>query len=102
MRSGPTTTGAARQTHPQYHLKLLLDRIGVGRGEVQALALVGPVGSSPARGRAVANAMTAADFSDKWRRFKPAERRLSGIRAGRAARSGGGSAGDRAGAARGA
>jgi ATP-dependent helicase/nuclease subunit B len=33
------------------------------------------------RGRAVANAMTASDFSDKWSRLPPRERRLTGIRA---------------------
>ena len=45
------------------------------------MASVGPRGVAAARGRAVANAMTGADFSDKWNGLKPAERRLTGIRA---------------------
>ena len=69
------------ESHPQYHLKLLLDRIGVGRGEVSAWRGGGRAASPAVRGRAIANAMTAADFSDKWSRLPPRERRLTGIRA---------------------
>ena len=68
-------------THPQYHLKLLLDRIGVAREEVRPWPVSGRAASTAARGRAVAHAMTGADFSDRWNSLKPAERRLSGIRA---------------------
>ena len=32
---GPDERGRAEETHPQFHLKVLLDRIGVARGEVQ-------------------------------------------------------------------
>jgi len=73
--------GPAEETHPQYHLKLLLDRMGIARPEVEQWRRGGRSASSAVRGRAVANAMTAADFSDKWNGLKPAERRLSGIRA---------------------
>src|SRR5207237_4600803 len=52
----------------------------VARGEVQPWRLSGGAASSPARGRAIANAMAAPDFSHKWETLKPAERRLSGIR----------------------
>jgi len=73
--------GRAEETHPQYHLKLLLDRMDVARGEV-AVWPSGGRGASPAvRGRAIAHAMTAADFSDKWNALPPRERRLTGIRA---------------------
>jgi ATP-dependent helicase/nuclease subunit B len=77
---GPDENGRGQATHPQYHLKLLLDRLGVARGEVQPWRWSGRAASSPARGRAVANAMAAPDFSHKWETLKPAERRLSGIR----------------------
>ena len=73
--------GRAEETHPQYHLKLLLDRMGIARPEVEQWRRGGRSASPAVRGRAVANAMTAADFSDKWSGLKPAERRLSGIRA---------------------
>lgn len=78
---GPDEHGRAEQTHPQYHLKLLLDRIGVARGEVETWPASGRAASPAVRARAVANAMTAADFSDRWSALKPAERRLSGVRA---------------------
>ena len=77
---GPDENNRGEATHPQYHLKLLLDRLGVGREEVQIWRWSGLAASSPARGRAVANAMAAPDFSHKWETLRPAERRLNGIR----------------------
>ena len=78
---GPDEQGKGEPAHPQYHLKLLLDRIGVARGEVAYWKGRARVASPAVRGRAVAHAMTAADFSDKWSRLPPRERRLGGIRA---------------------
>lgn len=78
---GPDDQGRGEQSHPQYHLKLLLDRIGVARAEVRLWPRLGIAASPPQRARAVANAMTSAEFSEKWMGLKPAERRLSGIRA---------------------
>ncbi|MEO7814167.1 MAG: double-strand break repair protein AddB, partial [Sphingomicrobium sp.] len=75
----PDDDGRGEQSHPQYHLKLLLDRIDVARGEVRLWRGGGRAASPAVRGRAVANAMTAADFSDKWSRLPPPERRLTGI-----------------------
>ena len=77
---GPDDSGRSEQTHPQFHLKLLLDRIGVARGEVALWPSAGRAASPAVRSRAVAHAMTAADFSDKWNNLRPAERRLTGIR----------------------
>jgi ATP-dependent helicase/nuclease subunit B len=77
---GPDDKDRGERTHPQFHLKLLLDRMGIGRDEVEQWPSSGPLASPAVRGRAVANAMTVADFSDKWSGLKPAERRLTGIR----------------------
>ena len=77
---GPDENGRGEASHPQFHLKLLLDKLGVGRGEVRPWRWSGRAASSPARGRAVANAMAASDYSHKWATLKPAQRRLSGIR----------------------
>jgi ATP-dependent helicase/nuclease subunit B len=77
---GPDEDGRGEPTHPQYHLKLLLDRIGVARDEVQRWRWSGRAASPPARSRAVANAMAASDFSHKWETLRPGERRLGGIR----------------------
>jgi len=77
---GPDEDGRGEATHPQFHLKLLLDRIGVGRGEVQRWRWSGRAASPPARSRAVANAMAAPEYSHKWKDLRPSERRLGGIR----------------------
>ena len=76
---GPDEDGRGEATHPQFHLKLFLERLGVARGEVQQWRWPGTPTSSPARARAVANAMAASEFSHKWETLPPAQRRLSGI-----------------------
>ncbi len=77
---GPDELSRREESHPQYHLKRLLERIGVARDEVQPWRAGGRASSSAARGRAVTNAMVAPQFSDKWTTLEPAERRLTGIR----------------------
>jgi ATP-dependent helicase/nuclease subunit B len=72
--------GSEDATHPQYHLKLLLDRMGIARAEVKRWRWSGRAASSPARARAVANAMAAPQFSHKWEKLPPAQRRMSGIK----------------------
>jgi ATP-dependent helicase/nuclease subunit B len=76
---GPDERRRGEATHPQFHLKLLLERIGVSRDEVQRWRWSGRASSPPARSRALANAMAAPRFSHKWETLRPAERRLSGI-----------------------
>ena len=77
---GPDENGRGEATHPQFHLKLLLDRLGIARAEVMKWRWSGGANSSPARACAVANAMAAPGFSHKWETLRPAERRLSDIR----------------------
>ena len=77
---GPGENGRGETTHPQFHLKLLLDRMGIGRGEVMRWRYSGAAASSPLRARAVANAMASPDYSQKWEALRPDKRRLSGIR----------------------
>jgi ATP-dependent helicase/nuclease subunit B len=69
------------ETHPQFHLKLLLERMGVGRGEVRSWrGGSGPDGGA-ARGRAIANALAPAQFTGRWTMLKAEDRRLSGVEA---------------------
>ena len=68
------------ETHPQFHIKLLLDRMGVGRREIQNWRWGGGRDAPAARSRAIANAMTPAAFSAKWQKLQPSERRLTGVR----------------------
>jgi ATP-dependent helicase/nuclease subunit B len=69
------------ETHPQFHLKLLLDRMGVGRGEVERWRWGGGRDAPAIRSRAIANAMAPAFHTSKWQDLRPAERRLTGVRA---------------------
>ncbi len=74
-------TKRAIETHPQFHLKMLLDGLSVGREEVTAWRWGGGRDAPAARSRAVANAMAPPLFTGKWQTLRPAERRLSGVRA---------------------
>jgi ATP-dependent helicase/nuclease subunit B len=69
------------ETHPQFHLKLLLDRMDVGRDEVERWRWGGGRDAPAVRSRAVANAMAPAFYTAKWQELRPTERRLTGIRA---------------------
>lgn len=71
----------AIETHPQFQLKLLLDRMSVGRGEVVPWRRGGGRDAPAARSRAIANAMAPPAFTQKWQDLKPADRRLTGVRA---------------------
>lgn len=71
----------AIETHPQFHLKLLLDRMSVARREVAPWRRGGGRAAPAGRSRAVANAMAPAQFTEKWQGLRPSERRLSGVRA---------------------
>ena len=77
---GPGDDGRGEETHPQYHLKRLLERIGAAREGVRVWPGGGRASSPAVRGRAVAHAMVAAEYSDRWTSLAPAERRLTGIR----------------------
>jgi ATP-dependent helicase/nuclease subunit B len=69
------------ETHPQFHLKLLLDGMSVGAGEVRSWRWGGGRDSPAVRSRAIANAMAPAFYTSKWQGLKPGERRLTGVRA---------------------
>ncbi len=77
---GPDERGRGEQTHPQYHLKLLLERIAIARGEVEPWRYSGRSGSPSTRARAVVNAMSAPDYSHKWQQLPSRHRRLTGTR----------------------
>ncbi|MBU3078346.1 PD-(D/E)XK nuclease family protein [Sphingomonas quercus] len=71
----------ALETHPQFHLKLLLDRMGVGRAEVMTWRGAGGPRAPASRTRAIANALAPARFTAKWQELPPAARGLPGVRA---------------------
>lgn len=71
----------AIEVHPQYHLKLLLERMGVGRAEVSIWREGSEYDAASSRSRTIANALAPADFTGKWTELPLAERRLTGVRA---------------------
>ncbi|MBY9061493.1 double-strand break repair protein AddB [Sphingomonas yunnanensis] len=71
----------AIEVHPQFHLKLLLERIGAARGEVTRWGAASEQDAGAARGRAIANALAPAAFTGKWTRLDAADRRLAGVEA---------------------
>lgn len=71
----------ALETHPQFHLKLLIDRIGVQRGEIETWRVATELDAPPARSKAIASAMMPAELTKGWSELPAAERRLGGVRA---------------------
>ncbi len=69
------------ETHPQFHLAQMLDRMGVARAEVKLWRYGSDADAPPARSRAISNALAPARFTDKWVDLPAADRRLSGVKA---------------------
>lgn len=69
------------EVHPQFHLKLLLDRMGLSRGDVALWRVGTELDAPPARGRAIATALQPAQFTRDWAALPKAERNLAGVRA---------------------
>ncbi|WP_241557328.1 double-strand break repair protein AddB [Croceibacterium ferulae] len=67
-------------THPQYHLKVLLNRMGVGREEVQAWHRAGLGAAPPARSQALSSLFLPPSASRGWIDLPPEKRRMSGVR----------------------
>ncbi len=67
-------------THPQYHLKLLLNRMGLARGEVQAWHRAGIAAAPPARSRALSNLFLPPAASAIWAALPADARSLGGVR----------------------
>lgn len=71
----------ALETHPQFHLKLLIDRMGVQRGEIEPWRVATELDAPPARSKAIASAMMPAELTKGWSELPAAERRLADVRA---------------------
>ena len=67
-------------THPQYHLKLLLNRMGVNRGEVRPWHRSGMGAAPPARARAISSLFLPPAASASWVDLPEPRRRLSAVR----------------------
>ncbi|MEE4450898.1 double-strand break repair protein AddB [Novosphingobium resinovorum] len=67
-------------THPQYHLKLLLNRMGIAREEVQPWHRSGLSAAPPERSRAISNLFLPPRASAAWVDLPAEQRRLGGVR----------------------
>jgi ATP-dependent helicase/nuclease subunit B len=67
-------------THPQYHLKLLLGRMGVARSEVEPWHRAGLGKGPPERSHAISNLFLPPEASKAWVSLPAERRRLSGVR----------------------
>jgi len=67
-------------THPQYHLKLLLARMGVERGEVRQWHRAGLGKGPPERSHAIASLFLPPEASKEWATLPKAKRQLGGVR----------------------
>ncbi len=67
-------------THPQYHLKLLLGRMGVSRKEVRPWHRRGVSAAEPARSHAISSLFLPPKASQSWIGLDADKRRLSGVR----------------------
>ncbi len=67
-------------THPQYHLKLLLNRMGVRRDEVQQWHRAGIAKGPPERTHAISSLFLPPEASKAWVDLPAERRRLAGVR----------------------
>ena len=70
----------AQETHPQYHMKMLLDRMSIARGEVMRWPRTGESGAAARRSRALSNAFAIPKLTARWQILESQERSLAGVR----------------------
>ncbi len=66
-------------THPQYHLKLLLHRMDVDRGEVMRWARSGSNDAPSQRAHVISNIFLPAQQSRNWRAMEAKDKRVTGL-----------------------
>jgi len=69
----------AQETHPQYHMKLLLDRMSIARGEIMRWPRTGESGAAAKRSRALSNAFAIPKLTVRWQTLESSERSLAGV-----------------------
>lgn len=77
---GPVFARGDALTHPQYHLKLLLNRMGVNREEVDQWHRKGIGAAPPERTHVISSLFLPPEASKAWVDLEARKRRLSGVR----------------------
>ncbi|WP_242122592.1 double-strand break repair protein AddB [Sphingobium sp. Sx8-8] len=72
---------AGHETHPQYALKRLLDRMSATRDDVALWRWGSEHDARAVRGRNISNAMLPPRLTSRWRDLKAADRSLAGVEA---------------------
>ena len=72
---------AGHETHPQYALKRLLDRMSATREDVAQWRWGSEHDARAVRGRNISNAMLPPRLTSRWRDLKTADRSLAGVEA---------------------
>ncbi|KEQ54853.1 double-strand break repair protein AddB [Sphingobium chlorophenolicum] len=72
---------AGHETHPQYALKRLLDRMSATRDDVALWRWGSEHDARAVRGRNISNAMLPPRLTSRWRDLKTADRSLAGVEA---------------------
>lgn len=67
-------------THPQYHLKLLLNRMGIAREEVKPWHRAGLGKGPPERSHAISSLFLPPEASKSWADLPARKRRLAGVK----------------------
>ncbi|RYE01842.1 MAG: double-strand break repair protein AddB, partial [Sphingomonadales bacterium] len=70
----------AMETHPQFQLKLLLERMGVNRSEFSIWRGKSEHDAAPARSKAIETAMAPPELTKEWSALPVSARRLDGVR----------------------
>ncbi len=72
-------TPRPRETHPQYHLKLLLERMGIARAEVEAWPVEATESDLTSRPAVFRHLFAPAEATRVWPTLSEAERKLPGV-----------------------
>ena len=77
---GDIFSGRDALAHPQYHLKLLLGRMGIARAEVRPWHRRGIAAAEPARSHAISSLFLPPQASQTWVDLDASKRRLKDVR----------------------
>ncbi len=68
-----------QETHPQFHLKVLLERMSIARAEVMRWPRTGESGAASKRSKALSHAFAIPELTSRWTDLPISERSLAGV-----------------------